>query len=136
MKVALARTKRTWPWPVWATVIVGVWLALLAGLVCLQRFAHTNVTTCQFHRATGLPCPTCGLTRGVLALLHGDVLAAIGYNPLFMSILVMTAIWLIARLALGVTLRVQLTGREKVAAWVTLGVAIVVNWLYLIRYVG
>jgi hypothetical protein len=35
---------------------------------------------CAFHAATGLWCPGCGLTRGVHAMLTGDVAAAIGFN--------------------------------------------------------
>jgi hypothetical protein len=29
-----------------------------------------------------MPCPTCGTTRAVDALWHGDVLSALGFNPL------------------------------------------------------
>jgi len=31
---------------------------------------------CAFRRATGLPCPTCGLTRSTVVALHGNLAAA------------------------------------------------------------
>lgn len=37
---------------------------------------------CPFHALTGLPCPTCGVTRAVLALLRGDASGALQANPL------------------------------------------------------
>lgn len=36
---------------------------------------------CPLHRVTGLPCPGCGVTRGLLHLSHGDVDLALGANP-------------------------------------------------------
>lgn len=36
---------------------------------------------CVLHRMTGLPCPGCGLTRGVAAMTHGDVFTAVALNP-------------------------------------------------------
>jgi len=36
---------------------------------------------CGFRRATGLPCPTCGLTRGMVLALHGNLAAAWNVVP-------------------------------------------------------
>ncbi len=36
---------------------------------------------CPFHALTGLPCPGCGLTRSVLALLHGNFAQSIALHP-------------------------------------------------------
>jgi hypothetical protein len=37
---------------------------------------------CPFHALTGLYCPGCGTTRAAHELLHGDLAAAFGLNPL------------------------------------------------------
>jgi hypothetical protein len=36
---------------------------------------------CLFRRAFGLPCPACGMTRGVLLTLHGQFSDALRVNP-------------------------------------------------------
>lgn len=30
---------------------------------------------------TGIPCPSCGVTRAIILLLHGDIIGSIGMNP-------------------------------------------------------
>ena len=64
------------------------------GLACLAGFAGCGAglsalfvltgasLPCPFLLATGWDCPLCGGTRLGAALLHGDVLAAIAFNPL------------------------------------------------------
>lgn len=36
---------------------------------------------CVFHRVTGLPCPGCGLTRSILALLRGHAVQSLAFHP-------------------------------------------------------
>lgn len=36
---------------------------------------------CRFRQATGLPCPSCGSTRAMLALLRLDVPSALKLSP-------------------------------------------------------
>ncbi|MDX2013555.1 MAG: DUF2752 domain-containing protein [Myxococcaceae bacterium] len=40
-----------------------------------------GVDLCPLHAATGLPCPGCGVTRGLSALSQGDWHFAVGANP-------------------------------------------------------
>ena len=37
---------------------------------------------CPFHALTELHCPGCGTLRGLHQLLHGNLIAAMGLNPL------------------------------------------------------
>lgn len=43
---------------------------------------------CPFLAATGVHCPFCGMTRGTIALGHGDLHAALGFHPLAPVVLV------------------------------------------------
>lgn len=40
---------------------------------------------CPFHALTGFHCPGCGSLRALYCLLHGDVVAAVGLNPLMVA---------------------------------------------------
>src|SRR5215218_5103990 len=44
-------------------------------------------TLCPLRRATGVPCPLCGLTTGVWAAAHGDVSAALTAHPLALPVI-------------------------------------------------
>lgn len=58
-----------------------------------------GVDLCPMHLATGLPCPGCGLSRGVAAISQGDFAAAAGLNPF--SLLAWPVLVVLAVLALA-----------------------------------
>ena len=71
---------------------VGILLAVAgfggaAMVFFLNPTTHHFYPICQFHRLTGLNCPGCGMTRAVYALLHGEFLAALRDNALFVGTL-------------------------------------------------
>ncbi|MDE3033986.1 MAG: DUF2752 domain-containing protein [Acidobacteriota bacterium] len=49
---------------------------------------------CLFHRWTGLPCPTCGMTRSWSALLRGQMSLSIHYHALGAASLLAGVSWL------------------------------------------
>jgi hypothetical protein len=68
-----------------AAVLAGAAAATAGIAAVLAPVAPTlarMLPGCVFHAATGLPCPACGTTRAALALLAGDPLAALAFNPL------------------------------------------------------
>ena len=92
---------------------------------------------CPLHRTTGLWCPLCGGTRATRELMHGDLWAALGYNPFALAleavVVLLVARWLLAWLR-G-RRRPLVTGREGILLGVALAVFAVVRnlpgmWVY------
>ena len=56
---------------------------ILAAAVLLAFALFSDTGICVFRRVTGLPCPSCGMTRSYLALFRGDIKTAFFMHPLF-----------------------------------------------------
>ena len=118
------------------SVVPGGLIVLRA--LTLPRSSPGLPDLCPLHRITGLWCPLCGGTRATRELIHGDVWAALGYNPFALVVeafaVVLVVRWLIAS---SRGRRQQfVTGREAIflgAAWAVF--AVVRNlpgmWVYL-----
>ena len=71
---------------------------LLVGGYILYQFDPIKsgfYPKCVFHEFTGLYCPGCGAARAFHALIHGDFLAALDYNPLLVIALPVIIIMII-----------------------------------------
>lgn len=63
-----------------------IWLSLGLGAAYVFIFEPGRTgffPVCPFRALTGFTCPGCGSTRGLHCLLHGNVIAAFEFNPLF-----------------------------------------------------
>ena len=71
-------------------------LPAIAGLVVLFLLPSDglNITICWFKMLFGLPCPACGLTRGMSSLLHFEFYKSFLYHPL--SVLVLAYLFILA----------------------------------------
>lgn len=78
--------------------------ALVAGGVAVgaasARVIPLGLWSCPVRQLTGIPCPTCYLTRSVLATLRGDLLQALQWHA-FGPVLVALALGLGGWLLLG-----------------------------------
>jgi hypothetical protein len=136
MKVEIVRVSR-WPqWPLWAVLLVLVWLALGGAVILLGRYLGHPVGLCLFKQLTGIPCPTCGFTRGALNLLHLRVIHAWLCNPLLYSVLGIFFAVTIVRVLFGRAVRIHLGRAERIIAWIVAIVLFFANWAYIIFYVG
>lgn len=136
MKIGVVQVCRRPPWPLWAVSIVLVWMGLGAAAVLLMAHLDRPVELCLIKRFTGLACPTCGFTRGVLSLLHGNITQAWLYNPLLFSVLILFFTAAVVRIILGRSVRVYLSNTERQIAWILSFALLFVNWAYVIFYVG
>jgi len=120
----------------WALGVGLLWASLAVGSLALGRTVGISGPQCLFKRLTGVACPTCGATRGCLALLRGQVAAAWLCNPLLFTVAGLTAACLTGRLVFGRQVTLELTKAERRVAVAALLSAFLVNWGYVIRYVG
>ena len=67
---------------------------LIIGVAAVVYYAIFIIfeITCPIKHITGVPCPTCGMTRAMLALIELDIKGYMEYNP--MSIFMFTAVFL------------------------------------------
>lgn len=83
----------------WAAAVTGGVLALSLVL----REGGSLPYACPFHLITGLPCATCGMTRGFVALAHGQWHRALDLNlasPLLFALACLTLVLALAQVAL------------------------------------
>ena len=84
--------------------------AVTGATVVLYRTDGYNLgplSTCWFHAGTGLYCPFCGSLRGVAALSHADVLAALHNNAPVMLLLGVAGLIWVRRVLLAVAGKVH-----------------------------
>ena len=91
---------------------------------------------CVFKGLTGIPCLTCGSTRSVVHLSHGDILSAFTMNPLTTLCLMSAVLYFIYGLmsaALHLP-RISLLFTDKERTIMRAGVVmlLLVQWAYLI----
>ncbi|MHC4159936.1 MAG: DUF2752 domain-containing protein [Planctomycetota bacterium] len=132
MKINVVHVCRRPQWPVWAVIVVLVWLALGGVAVWLSSHHDRVVTLCLIKRFTGLPCPTCGFTRGVLSLLGGMPGQGWLYNPLLFSVFVLFFLATGIRVIFAYAVTIRLSRRERAIAWLLAGVLFASNWAYVI----
>jgi len=132
MKVHVIHVSRRPPWPPWAVWIVLTWAAIGAGTLWLSFHFGRPVQLCLIKNLTGIPCPTCGFTRGMLSFWDGQVLRAWLYNPLLFSVLGFFVLLVAFRIISARSIRIDLTKKERYAAWVVAAALIVSNWAYVI----
>jgi hypothetical protein len=111
----------------------------LGSAAVAAQFAQAHglpMPVCWFREFTGLPCPTCGGTRCLLAMGHLDFVSALRFNPLIAIGCVGLALWIVIALfdrafRTGVTVKI----RRIMSNWPVLqisGALVVFNWIYLL----
>ncbi|MGZ3899569.1 MAG: DUF2752 domain-containing protein [Bacteroidia bacterium] len=45
------------------------------------EFLERNLFSCSIKSITGIECPGCGMQRAFIALLRGDILSSLNFNP-------------------------------------------------------
>ena len=117
-----------------------LWLTVGGASLCLLGVALATpgiqLPRCMLKTLTGLPCPTCGVTRMVIALSRGQIAHGLFLNPLATvaaGVALMYLIYAAAVLAFRLPrLRPLVTPAGARAIRVVSVAAIAINWAWLI----
>ena len=104
----------------------------------LQNTKIASESFCMIKRITNIPCPSCGSTRSVSSLLHGDFAGAIYWNPLglvVLAIMIFLPIWLAVDLILKKDSLLQsYKSTEKILRKKTVAIPliilVIINWIW------
>lgn len=114
--------------------------SLLLCVLAIAAFAAVchalGVTVCPLKRLTGVPCPSCGSTRACLAMLRGDVCAALALQPFAVVLVFGVAPALLAASALAGRARVRTflaaAFARRPVRWLCAAL-LAADWIYVIR---
>ncbi len=70
--------------------------ASVSGLVFLYA-THHSIILCPVYAITGVPCPSCGMSRAWTHFLSGEIEEAFRYHPLFLLVLLVPLAFLLYR---------------------------------------
>jgi len=118
-------------------VMLGSALAGLGVAVVWNPIVHPGPMCCLLRRSVGLPCPMCGMTRGVCLCVRGRFLEAMWYNPLAVPFVFLAA-------AMCVKWIFEIASKRHVAVvlrpiwnkglWAGAYTLVLVSWIYLLIY--
>lgn len=118
----------------WAVLLGVAWLTMVIAGVVVEKATGHPVQMCMFKRLTGLPCATCGSTRAMLALAHGEPARAFTLNPMVCVLLAIAPVWLLLRWR-----RTRTGGQAaawssswRIIAWAAATGLFFANWAYVI----
>lgn len=92
---------------------------------------------CWLYVSFGIPCPMCGSTRCLEAMLVGRVFEAFRLNPFFATAMAAALLIVLAGAAVGPKRIPDVLARWPSEAWVRFGyatvAALLVNWIYVLN---
>ena len=127
--VTLVRVSRLPRIPLWAVAVVVAWGGLVVVFEWLKP-AGSDLTLCWLRALTGVPCPTCGATRAVMAAGEGRWQTAGRESPLLVAAAITGLTWAVLRLGFGRAVRFE--RRSRLVMWTVVGGAVAANWIYLV----
>jgi hypothetical protein len=79
---------------------------MLAAAAVRPMLPVEVVPPCPLRTLTGVPCPLCGMTRGVTAAVHGQIGHALFLNPGSIAAVILAIVLLVSWRTRSVTVRV------------------------------
>ncbi len=122
--------------PLARLILLGLGLCAGIAAIFIYQFHEAIIhrVYCPLRTATGVPCPTCGSTHAVVALLQGHPRRALLINPLATSaviLFVVAVMWAAGGMVIPAwRVTPVLSGREKKVALSLAALAIIAAWFY------
>jgi hypothetical protein len=114
--------------------LLSILLPLATFLIILfrERFLALvlpSLPSCYFYRLFHIYCPSCGNTRSVISLLHGDVLSSLRFNivPLILFLLIFLSY--VELVTYSFKKQVRLLPR-KLSFYLTLIAILILYWIF------
>lgn len=64
-------------------ILILVLLGLSIIFFFMKNFGEITGSICLIRGLTGIPCPSCGMSRAIIAIINGDIINAFKFHPLF-----------------------------------------------------
>lgn len=64
-------------------ILILVLLGLSIIFLLIKKFSKITGSICLIRGLTGIPCPSCGMSRAIIAFINGDIINAFRFHPLF-----------------------------------------------------
>ena len=64
-------------------ILILVLLGLSIIFFFIKKFGEITGSICVIRGLTGVPCPSCGMSRAIIAVINGDIIDAFKFHPLF-----------------------------------------------------
>lgn len=119
-------------------LLLVLWLSLVFAFEYLKhspRFSaviHPGATVCLFRNLTGHPCPTCGSTRMLTALLQGHLLESFLYNPFMFITGMVVVVLLLLRVGFSRVIYREVSPGIRRFFLAVLLLLFLLNWFYLL----
>lgn len=130
---------KLYPILITACLIGYIWLGY--SIYSSSLADNNSIVVCPVKRLTGFPCPSCGSTRSVVALINGNFKGAFFINPLgylLAIIMLLTPLWILYDKMLGreSLLKCYIKVEKHIAKpsyLISLVLILLINWFWNIK---
>ncbi|WP_196001056.1 DUF2752 domain-containing protein [Clostridium sp. 1001271B_151109_B4] len=99
-------------------IVFSIVIGLIIIYLILNQFSKVAGTICLIRGLTGIPCPSCGITRAMIAVLNGNFIEAFKLHPLF---------WMPFAIVILIILN------RKYYKWILIGAIAIFIGVYIVR---
>lgn len=119
----------------WGALVMAPLFFLPLGAWAVQT-GRIDLGVCSLKVMAGIPCLSCGSTRGTIFLLHGDITRAFALQPMMMTLYAIIMGWGLVSLSSFYRGKRVVVGMSRAETWAFRASLVAIplaNWAYLIK---